>query len=65
MPRIVYVVLPCIDPNWEGTATELTRIYLVATLGVNICSVCVPSQPIRCATTLCHFGRTRSGYVAT
>ena len=22
-------------------------------------------QPIRCATTLCHFGRTRNGYVAT
>ena len=22
-------------------------------------------QPIRCATILCHFGRTRNGYVAT
>ena len=22
-------------------------------------------KPIRCATTLCHFGRTRNGYVAT
>ena len=22
-------------------------------------------QPIRCATMLCHFGRTRNGYVAT
>ena len=22
-------------------------------------------RPIRCATTLCHFGRTRNGYVAT
>ena len=33
MPRILYVALPCTDPDWDGTATERTRNYLVATLG--------------------------------
>ena len=45
-PRIVYLALPCTEPDWDGTATERTRIYLVATPGVNICSVRVPSLPI-------------------
>ena len=36
---MIYVALPCTDPDWEGTVTERTRIYLVATLGANICSV--------------------------
>ena len=44
--RILYVALPCTDPDWGGTVTERTRIYIVATLGVNICSVRVPSLPI-------------------
>ena len=46
MLHIVYVALPCIDPNWDQTVTERTRIYLVANLGVNIRSVRVPSLPI-------------------
>ena len=31
--RIVYAALPCTDPDWDGTATERTRTYLVAILG--------------------------------
>ena len=31
--RILYVALPCFDPDWEGTVKERTRTYLVATLG--------------------------------
>ena len=46
MPRFVYVALPCTDPDWDGTGMEQTGIYLVATLGVNTCSVRVPSLPI-------------------
>ena len=46
MPRIVYVALLCTDPDWDGTATERTGIYLVATLGVKTFSVRVPSLPI-------------------
>ena len=41
-----YVALPCTNPDWDGTVTERTRIYLVAALGVNISSVRVPSLPI-------------------
>ena len=41
--RIVYVALLVTDPDWDRTATVRTRIYLVATLGVNSCSVRVPS----------------------
>ena len=44
--RILYVALPCTNPDWDGTPTERTRTYLGATLpssGVNICSVHVPS----------------------
>ena len=32
---IVYVALPCTDPDWDGTVTERIRIYIVVTLGVN------------------------------
>ena len=46
LPRIVYVALPCTDADWDGTVTERTPFYLVATLGVNNRSVRVPSLPI-------------------
>ena len=46
MPCIVYVALPCTDPDWDGTATERTRIYQVATLEKDIGSAHVPSLPI-------------------
>ena len=29
MPRIVYEALSGTDPDWDGTATERTRIYLL------------------------------------
>ena len=64
-PRIVYVALPCTEPDWDGTATERTRIYLVATSVVTDLVTSLKFQPIRCAIMLCHFGRTRNGYVAT
>ena len=73
--RILYVALPCTDAEWDGTATERTRIYLAATLGMNILLrtryvatdlvTSQKSQPIRCASMLCQFGRTRNVYVAT
>ena len=75
MLRIVYEGLSCTDPDWGGTNTELTRIYLVATLGVNICSVCVPSLlvwwshtkniPSWSAIMLCYDGQLRNSSVAS
>ena len=63
------------DPNWDETVTERTRIYLVATLGVKICSIRVPSLlvwwrhtsiiPIKSAIMLCYDGQIRNGSVAT
>ena len=32
---------------------------------VTILVMTLEFQPIRCATMLCHFGRTRNGYIAT
>ena len=74
--RIVYVALPFTDPDWDGTATERTRPYLVATIGYEWMFVPysfrhyrsgdvtrIPS--IRCANMLCQIGRTRNSYVAT
>ena len=43
MLRIVYVALPCTNRDRDGTVTEWTRIYLVATLGVNVRPLRVPS----------------------
>ena len=43
---IVYVALQCTDPDWERTVTERTHNYLVATLGVSVCSVRVPSPKV-------------------
>ena len=78
MLRILYIALPCSNPDWDGTATEGTRTYLAATLPssrVDICYVRVPSLPSwrrhkdfnQCAIVfmLCQFGRRRNVYVAT
>ena len=73
MLRIVDAALPYTNPDWDGTVTERTVIYLVATLGVrseylfrrrSVATNLVTSlklQPILCAIVLCHFGQTQNG----
>ena len=60
--------------NVKKLAVSNMTIFQSVTLKVNNCSVCtvatnlvksLESNPIRCAITLCHFGRTRNGYVGT
>ena len=72
--RIVYVALPCIDPDWEdhyGTDTYLPSSYSRSECLFRTRSVATDLvtsreiQPIRCAFMLCQFGQTRSGYLAT
>ena len=75
--RILYVALPCNEPDWDGTFF-VTSTYLPSSyskLGMNILlrtryvatdlATLLNFQPIRCAFTLFHFGRTRDVYVAT
>ena len=67
---MIYIMIDSVNKF----AVFAINVTYSVTLKVNICSVCVPSvatnpvtslefNPIHCATTLCHFGRTWDGYV--